>query len=135
MKGRFIIIDGPDGSGKTNIMYGLAAYLRKQGKKVFDLKDYWRHSRSLPEPEDLYMYDVVLSAEPTFSLVGGAIRDELIRTNKRYYSTLAIATAFSLDRLILYKRIIIPLLEKGKTVIQDRSFTTCIRPSKPRPSL
>ena len=126
MKGKFIIIDGPDGSGKTNVMYGLAAHLRKQGKKVFDLKDYWRHSRSLPEPEDLYMYDVILSAEPTFSLVGGAIRDELIRTNKRHYSTLAIATAFSLDRLILYKRIIIPLLEKGKTVIQDRGFTTSI---------
>ena len=122
----FVIIDGPDGSGKTTIVQGLANYLKKKGKKVFDLKEYWKHSHSLPEPEDLYKYDVIISAEPTFSLVGGAIRDELVKKNKRHYSALVTATAFSLDRLILYKRVILPLLVKGKMIIQDRSITTSI---------
>ena len=126
MKGKFIIIDGPDGSGKSHIVQGLADYLRTEGKRVFDLKEFWRTSHSLPEPEELYEHDVILSAEPTFSLIGGAIRDELVKDNKRHYPALTTATAFSLDRLILYKRIIIPLLEKGKTVIQDRSVTTSI---------
>jgi len=122
----FIIIDGPDGSGKSTVVQGLAGYLKSKGKKVFDLKDYWKHSHSLPEPEELYDYDVIVSAEPTFSLVGGAIRDELVKDNHRFYSAFTTATAFALDRLILYQRIIIPLLKKGKTVIQDRSVTTSI---------
>jgi len=125
-KGVLIIIDGIDGSGKTTIVQGLAEYLRRKNKKVFDLKEYWKHSHSLPEPEKLYKYDIIISAEPTFSLVGGAIRNELIRENKRNYSALTTATAFSLDRLILYKRIIIPLLKKGKTIIQDRGLTTSL---------
>ncbi|KYK27219.1 hypothetical protein AYK26_04110 [Euryarchaeota archaeon SM23-78] len=125
-KGVFVIIDGPDGSGKTTIVHGITDYLKNKGKKVFDLKEYWKTSHTLPEPEELYIYDVIISAEPTYSLVGGAIRDELVKENKRHYSAFATATAFSLDRLILYKRIIIPLLEQGKTIIQDRSVTTSI---------
>lgn len=125
-KGFFIMIDGLDGSGKSTITNGLAEYLKNQGKKVFELKEYWKHHHSLPEPEELYNYDVIISAEPTHSLVGLAIREEIIRDNKRHYSALTTATAFSLDRLILYKRIIIPLLEKGKTIIQDRGITSSI---------
>ncbi|HJX06392.1 MAG TPA: thymidylate kinase [Candidatus Nanoarchaeia archaeon] len=125
-RGFFVIIDGLDGSGKSLIVNGLADCLKKQGKRVFELKEYWKSSHSLPEPEELYDYDVIISAEPTYSLVGYAIREEIIRHNKRDYSALTTATAYSLDRLILYQRIILPLLEKGKTIIQDRSVTTSI---------
>lgn len=122
----FIIIDGLDGSGKSTIVGGIASFLKSKGKKVFELKEYWKHSHSLPEPEELYDYNVIVSAEPTFSLVGGAIRDELVKDNSRFYSAFTTATAFSLDRLILYQRIIIPLLKRGKTIIQDRSVTTSL---------
>ncbi|MBN2459455.1 dTMP kinase [Candidatus Woesearchaeota archaeon] len=125
-KGFFVIIDGLDGSGKSTITQGLSGHLKLQGKKVFELKEYWKSSGSLPEPEELFGYDVIVSAEPTSTLVGKAIREEIIKDNNRHYSALATATAFSLDRLILYKRLIIPLLEKGKTIIQDRSVTTSI---------
>lgn len=125
-KGFFVIIDGLDGSGKSLIVNGLADYLKQQGKKVFELKEFWKTSHTLPEPEELNEYDVIISAEPTYSMVGVAIRQEIIRNNDRNYSALATATAFSLDRLVLYKRLIIPLLEKGKTIIQDRSVTTSI---------
>jgi dTMP kinase len=126
LKGFFVIIDGLDGSGKSLIVNGIAEHLKAQGKKVFELKEYWKTSSSLPEPEELFDYDVIISAEPTYSFIGRAIREEIIRHNERNYSVLATATAFSLDRLILYKRIIIPLLERGKTIIQDRSVTTSI---------
>jgi len=125
-KGFFVIIDGLDGSGKSLIVNGLAEHFKSQGKKVFELKEFWKTAHTLPEPEELYEYDVIISAEPTYSLVGCAIREEIIKNNQRQYSALATATAFSLDRLVLYKRIMIPLLEKGKTIIQDRSVTTSI---------
>lgn len=125
-KGKFIIIDGLDGCGKSTIIRSLSHYLRKRGKEIFDFRDYWTESHSLPEPEELYGYDVILTAEPTFSLIGAAIRQEFIKDNLRHYSALETATAFSLDRLVLYRRIIIPLLKKGKTIIQDRSVTTSI---------
>lgn len=124
--GKFIIIDGLDGSGKSLIVNGLAEHLKAKGKKVFELKEFWKTSHSLPEPEELESYDVIISAEPTYSMVGVAIREEIIKKNQRDYSALATATAFSLDRLVLYKRLIIPLLERGKTIIQDRSVTTSI---------
>lgn len=124
--GKFIIIDGLDGSGKSLIVNGLAEHLKAKGKKVFELKEFWKTSHSLPEPEELESYDVIISAEPTYSMVGVAIREEIIKKNQRDYSALATATAFSLDRLVLYKRLIIPLLEGGKTIIQDRSVTTSI---------
>jgi len=125
-KGFFIIIDGLDGSGKSLIVNGIAEHLKAQGKKVFELKEFWKTSHLLPEPGELNEYDVIISAEPTYSMVGVAIREEIIRNNDRTYSALATATAFSLDRLVLYKRLVIPLLEKGKTIIQDRSVTTSI---------
>jgi dTMP kinase len=125
-KGFFIIIDGLDGSGKSTVVQILTDYLKVKGERVFELKDYWKLSHGLPEPEELYDYDFIISAEPTYSMIGGAIRDELIRQNKRKYSAFTTATAYALDRLILYKRIIIPLLEKGKTIIQDRGVTTSI---------
>ena len=44
--GKFIIIDGLDGSGKSLIVNGLADYLKKKGKKVFELKEFWKTSNS-----------------------------------------------------------------------------------------
>jgi dTMP kinase len=124
--GTLIIVDGLDGSGKSTVIQILTDYLKVRGKNVFELKEYWKHYHGLPQPEELYDYDFIISAEPTYSLVGGAIRDEFIRQSKRKYSAFTTATAYALDRLILYKRIIIPLLEKGKTIIQDRGVTTSI---------
>ena len=123
-KGKFIIIDGIDGSGKGTVVDAYELYFRKKKKKILDLKVYWKRNHILPEPRDLKPYDVIISCEPTFSLVGLAIRDEIVRHNERTYSAAATAQAFALDRFILYKRIIVPALNAGKIVIQERGMTT-----------
>ena len=119
-------MDGIDGSGKGTIVDYFEQYFLQKGKKILDLKDYWRRKHTLPQPEDLKAYDLIISAEPTFSLVGLAIRDEIVRHNQRSYSALATAQAFALDRFILYQRIIIPALLAGKMVIQERGVTTSL---------
>ncbi len=125
-KGIFIMVDGIDGSGKGTIVQGLGAWMRKKGKRILDLRSYMKRRHSLPEPEALKPYDVILSAEPTFSLIGRAIREEIVRDNKREYSALATAQAFALDRFILYKRVIIPALLQGKSIFQERGISSSI---------
>ena len=49
-----------------------------------------------------------------------------IHDNKRDYSGLSTAHAFSLDREILYKKLIIPALKSGKTIIQERGVVTSL---------
>ncbi|MBI2141948.1 hypothetical protein HYU15_00480 [Candidatus Woesearchaeota archaeon] len=120
MKGRLIVADGLDGSGKGVIVDAMGEWAEAQGMKVLDLRD----GGELPEPEDLESYGAILSAEPTFSFVGKAIRDELIRENNRKYSAWSLAHAFALDREILYKRVIIPAISSGKHVFQERGVIT-----------
>jgi len=126
-----------DGSGKSTIVNELGKYLEGKGKKVFNLKQYMMEKSALPSSEEikeqLKQYDVILSAEPTYSWIGQAIRQEIITSTRekeenpdRRYSALETADAFSLDRLVLYRRVILPLLKQGKTIIQDRGLTTSI---------
>jgi dTMP kinase len=126
MNGKLVTIDGIDGAGKGTLVKGLASHFEYEGRKVCDLSNYCKKNKSLPEFSEIAGYDVLLSNEPTYSWVGLAIRDEIISDNKRDYSPLDTATSYSLDRLILYKRIIIPALNEGLLVINDRSVTTSI---------
>lgn len=123
-KGILVMADGIDGSGKGTIVKALADWAAKKQMKVMDLKDYWKTKHNFPEPEEIKEYDVIISAEPTFSMVGQAIREEIVRDNNRHYSAWTTAEAFSLDREILYRRVIIPALEQGKIIFQERGVTT-----------
>ncbi len=122
MRGKLVIADGLDGSGKGIIVSALGEWAVSKGMRVLDLRD----GNELPEPEELSDYEAILSAEPTFSFVGKAIRDEMIRENNRKYSGWSLAYAFSIDREILYKRIIIPALSAGKHVFQERGVITSL---------
>jgi len=121
----FIIIDGIDGSGKSTVFKIWAEYLKEQGKKIFDLKTYWNEHHKHPEAEELMEYDVILSGEPTTVWTGAAIRQEMIQNGKNY-TPLSLANAYALDRLVLYKRIIVPFLQAGKIVLQDRSVSSSL---------
>ena len=125
----FIMIDGIDGSGKSTIIDAWKKNFEENGKKVFNIKEFWNEHGAHPIPKDAADADIVFSAEPTTVWVGAAIRKEII-ANDTSYTGFATAAAYSLDRLILYKRLIIPLLEQGKTVIQDRGISTslCYQP-------
>jgi dTMP kinase len=125
-KGYFVMVEGLDGSGKGIAVSGLRDYFISQGKKVFDLREYWKENPNIPEINDIIEYDVICSCEPTYSFVGKAIRDELIRNSQRKYSGLTTAHAFSLDREILYKKLILPAIKEGKIIIQERGVPTSL---------
>jgi dTMP kinase len=125
-KGIFVMVDGIDGSGKAAIIKSLTDWAENKKLKILDLKDYWKTKHTFPQPEEIAQYDCLISAEPTFSMVGQAIREEIIRENNRAYSAQTTSEAFSLDREILYRRIIIPALEQRKIIFQERGVTTSI---------
>lgn len=93
-KGRFIVLEGPDGSGTTTHAALLAATLRAQGE------------------------DVVLTAEPTDSPIGRFIRQQL--NAKEIESPSALQLLFCADRAWHIEKVIKPALKAGKTVISDR---------------
>jgi len=128
MKGKFIMVDGLDGSGKGVLVQAMKEQFVKSGKKVFDLKEYWKEHNNIPEIDEVQDYDVIISSEPTFSMIGKVIREEMIHVNShgRMYSGLSTAHAFALDREILYMKLIIPALKKGKIVIQERGVITSL---------
>lgn len=122
----FVIIDGIDGCGKGTIADALAAARRADGVRVFDLREFAKREHRLPEPAELTACDAIISAEPTHTWVGAAIREELIRDNGRPYTDHATAEAYALDRLILYERVLLPARMGGKDIIQERSVTSSI---------
>ncbi|MFP4402835.1 MAG: dTMP kinase [Candidatus Woesearchaeota archaeon] len=120
------MVDGLDGSGKGTVINALKEYLESQDKKVFDLRKYWQKHNEIPELKEIEKYDVICSSEPTFYGVGKVIREEIIRNNERQYSGISTAQAFSLDREILYRKLLIPAKKAGKIIIQERGITTSL---------
>ncbi len=94
MKGRFIVLEGPDGSGTTTHTKLLAERLQKEGR------------------------DVLLTAEPTNSEIGKFIREQL--KLKTIPSASALQLLFCADRAAHIETVIKPALAAGKTVISDR---------------
>ena len=122
MKGKFIMIDGLDGSGKGVAVDALKEYLASKGKKILDLREFWKKQEGFLDISD---YDIIISAEPTFTGIGKKIRERLIREGAKY-SSKEIAEAYSNDRLELYKKIILPALAQGKIIIQERGVVTSL---------
>lgn len=121
----FIMLDGIDGSGKSTVISAWKEYLIQQGNAIFDLRNYWQSTGKYPDLEETRSYDFIFSCEPTFAGMGKVIREELIR-NGTNYPAQAIAEAYSLDRLILYNKIHLPLIKNGKVIIQDRGVCTSL---------
>ncbi len=121
------MIDGLDGSGKGVIATALSKYEQAKGKRVLDLREYWEKNPTIPEIEEAEQYDIIVSSEPTDAMMGKVIREEIIRKNtNRKYSGLATAHAFALDREILYKKLLVPALQMGKTIIQERGVVSSL---------
>lgn len=94
MKGRLIVLEGPDGSGTTTHSKLLAEALRARGE------------------------DVLLTAEPTDSPIGKFIRAQL--AVQTIDSASALQLLFCADRAWHIEKVIKPALDAGKTVITDR---------------
>jgi len=126
MKSKFVIVDGLDGSGKGTIVDGLTDWAEKEGLKVLDVREYCKEHGRFPSVEEINEFDAIISAEPSFCYIGKAIREEMVRASERKYSAWSLASAFSLDREILYNQVIIPSVKAGKYVIQERGLTSSL---------
>lgn len=100
-KGRYVALEGIDGSGKTTQVKKLAEYFKSQGKSV------------------------VLTREPRKTgIIGDIVQKVLNRQIKM--SSVALQYLFSVDRVLHHDEVIIPALKSGKIVISDRCFWSAV---------
>jgi dTMP kinase len=97
-RGFFIVLEGIDGAGKTTLAKMLINKFKSKG------------------------LDAVYTYEPTDSLIVKAVKGEYSPYRDAYIDALA----FALDRLIHVKKLILPMLGKGVSVISDRYFYSSI---------
>ncbi len=95
MRGRFLVLDGPDGSGKSTQIARLAARLRERGEDVLALR------------------------EPGATPMGEAIRDLLLHADVDI-TPLAEMLLYQAARAHLVEAVIRPALAEGRTVLLDR---------------
>lgn len=93
MRGKFIVFEGPDGSGKTTQLKMFAEYLAGRGVSV------------------------VTEREPTGDTIGSLVRRVL--SGELAYSAETLALLFAADRAEHIRRVD-ALLEEGRTVLCDR---------------
>jgi dTMP kinase len=102
-KGRFIVLDGPDGSGKSTQARLLAVELKQRG------------------------IEVLLLREPGGTATGEAIRQLLLKRGAMAISSLAEALLFQAARAQLVEEVIRPALRRGAWVLCDRfSLSTLV---------
>ncbi|MCL2174170.1 dTMP kinase [Candidatus Saccharibacteria bacterium] len=97
-KGRYIVIEGQDGTGKSTQVELLAAYLRDQGQ------------------------DVVTLREPGGGLPATEIMRDLLKNKDYNLDPVTITLIFTANRRELWVKTIEPALKRGKTVISDRNW-------------
>lgn len=97
-KGRFIVFEGLDGSGKTTAMEGLAARLKAEnpGRKIY------------------------MTREPSDASVGKLIRQAL--THQIVLQPKTFTLLFAADRYEHVVNEVLPALERGEDVFCDRYF-------------
>jgi dTMP kinase len=92
----FITLEGPDGSGKTCQIPGLADFLRQRG------------------------YDVLTTREPGGTGIGDQVRNVLMNLDNTAMHPRTEILLFQASRAQLVHEVIVPNLEAGKVVICDR---------------
>src|SRR5262245_21254950 len=97
MRGRFIVIEGIDGTGKSTLAARLADALRARGR------------------------DVVITNEPS-KLPSGRLITERLADSSIKLSAWEWLGMFVADRRANIDGIVKPALERGADVLQDRSF-------------
>ena len=100
--GRFIVIDGPDGCGKSTQIKLLGQYLRKQGKRVLVVRD------------------------PGSTPISEGIRKILLNPRYKEMTPLTELFLYFASRAQLVDQIIRPALSKNTIVICDRFLSSTI---------
>jgi thymidylate kinase len=124
--GLHAIIEGIDGSGKSTVINACRAWAEERGVSFFNVIEFSEREGRLPSVEEVGNATGLITAEPTFCWVGKAIREEIIakHENEERYTGWETAQAFALDRLILFRRLVIPFLQghPERIVFQDRGL-------------
>ncbi len=96
MSGAFIVLEGPEGGGKTSQARVLATGLREAG------------------------YRTILTREPGGTQLGGAIRDIVLPDSSVAISARAEVLLYCASRAQHVEEVIRPALEQGHVVVSDR---------------
>lgn len=119
--GKFIALEGPDGSGQSTQVEKLGKYLAQLHRQ---------DPKNFPP--------VHVTKEPSTSFIGGLIREALRERWKHgpKYGALLMQAFFVADRAHHLEHEVIPALEKGYTVICDRyAFSTIAYGAAENPNL
>lgn len=102
MKGLFIVMEGPDGSGKTTQINLLKEYLEEAG------------------------YECLITREPGGTVIGEEVRQLILNTEHKEMSPVTEMLLYAASRAQLVHEVIGPALEEGKIVISDRFVDSSI---------
>lgn len=102
MRGLFISMEGPDGSGKTTQIELLKEYFLNKG------------------------YEVIITREPGGTQISEKIRDIILDVNNKALSNMTEALLYAASRAQHVEEKIKPALENGKIVISDRFVDSSI---------
>ena len=102
MKGLFIVMEGPGGSGKTTQINLLKEYLEEAG------------------------YECLITREPGGTVIGEEIRQLILNPEHKEMSPVTEMLLYAASRAQLVHEVIGPALEEGKIVISDRFVDSSI---------
>ena len=102
MKGLLIVMEGPDGSGKTTEINLLKEYLEEAG------------------------YECLITREPGGTVIGEEIRQLILNPEHKEMSPVTEMLLYAASRAQLVHEVIGPALEEGKIVISDRFVDSSI---------
>ena len=102
MKGLFIVMEGPDGSGKTTQINLLKEYLEEAG------------------------YECLITREPGGTGIGEEVRQLILNPEHKEMSPVTEMLLYAASRAQLVHEVIGPALEEGKIVISDRFVDSSI---------
>ncbi|HIZ39408.1 MAG TPA: dTMP kinase [Candidatus Anaerobutyricum stercoris] len=102
MKGIFIVMEGPDGSGKSTQIALLKQYLDEVG------------------------CECLITREPGGTAIGEAVRNIILNPDHEEMSDVTEMLLYAASRAQLMSEVIIPALEAGKIVISDRFVDSSI---------
>ena len=102
MKGLFIVMEGPDGSGKTTQINLLKEYLEEAG------------------------YECLITRAPGGTVIGEEVRQLILNPEHKEMSPVTEMLLYAASRAQLVHEVIGPALEEGKIVISDRFVDSSI---------
>ena len=102
MKGLFIVMEGPDGSGKTTQINLLEQYLKEAG------------------------YECLITREPGGTVIGEEVSELILNPEYKEMSPVTEMLLYAASRAQLVHEVIGPALEAGRIVISDRFVDSSI---------